>query len=93
MPKELDLNELADQFSEGFSPEQREFLARLLHDHITGLVTTLSMQVEIVSKMVARGMDITDELISLKENVSNAGSHIRGIETTIRPPYEDDQQE
>lgn len=86
MPKELNFEQFEADLEQNFSPEQREWLARLLHDHVSGLVTNISMQVEIVKKMVAREMDITEELESLKENVSVATQHIVTIEKTIRPP-------
>jgi|GEM_PF-3720129 len=85
MPKELDLDALEADFDTNFSPEQREWLAHLLHDHVSGLVATLAMQVEIVKKMLDRDMDLNDEVMSLKENMRNAAEHIKGIETVIRP--------
>jgi hypothetical protein len=85
MPKELDFEELTAELEQLMSPEQREWLAHLMHDHVSGLVSSLSMHVEIVSKMISRGMDVTEELASLKENVTNASTHIRGIERAIRP--------
>jgi signal transduction histidine kinase len=89
MPKELNLEALEADLEAGFTPEQREWLARLLHDHVSGLVTTISMQVEIVNKMHQRSMDLTDELASLKQNVSNATQHIVAIEKTVRPKQDD----
>jgi signal transduction histidine kinase len=88
MPKELNLEALEADLEAGFTMEQREWLARLLHDHVSGLVTTLSMQVEIVSKMHQRNMDLTDELASLKQNVSTATQHIVAIEKAVRPKHE-----
>ena len=85
MPKELDFDRLATDLEKGFSPEQREWIARLLHDHVSGLVTNIAMQVEIVNKMMAREMDITDELASLKAHVSDATQHIVQIERVMRP--------
>lgn len=84
MPKELNFEELEAQIEANFSHDQREFIARLLHDHVSGLVTTLAMQVEIVKKMVSRNMDIAQEVDSLKENMSNASQHIVAIEKAIR---------
>jgi hypothetical protein len=60
----------------------------MLHDHVSGLVTTMAMQVEIVNKMRSRGMDLENELASLKENVSNASKHIVAIEKAMRPKRE-----
>lgn len=89
MPKELDLDVLETELDTNFSPEQREWIARLLHDHVSGLVTALAMQVEIVKKMLERDMDLTDEVASLKDNMRNAAEHIKGIESTIRPKQPD----
>ena len=91
MPKELNLEQFEQDLSENFSPEQREWLARLLHDHVSGLVTTLSMHIEIVYKMHSRNMmdKLGDEIASLKEEVSAASKHIVGIEKTIRPKREE----
>jgi glucose-6-phosphate-specific signal transduction histidine kinase len=92
MPKELNFEEFEQELEEIFSPEQREWLARLLHDHVSGLVTNIAMQVEIVNKMFARNMDveqISNEATSLKENVSSASKHIVAIEKTIRPKKPD----
>jgi signal transduction histidine kinase len=90
MPKEINFDDFEAELEDMFSPEQREWLARLLHDHVSGLVTTMSMQVEIVNKMFARNMDLGEELASLKLNVSNASKHIVAIEKAVRPKYEDD---
>lgn len=86
MPKEINWENFEEEVSEIMSPEAREWVARLLHDHVSGLVTNLAMQVEIVRKMMARDMPIQEEMESLKENVSNASTHIKGIEKAIRPP-------
>lgn len=91
MPKELNFEQFEQDLEETFSPEQREWLARMLHDHVSGLITTLAMQVEIVSKMHARNMTdkIGDEIASLKENFSAASKHIVAIEKTVRPKREE----
>ena len=57
MPKEINFEDFEQEVGQMLTPEQREWVARLLHDHVSGLVTTISMQVEIVNKMHARGMD------------------------------------
>ncbi|NJL95132.1 MAG: hypothetical protein HC915_16140 [Anaerolineae bacterium] len=85
MPKDLDFAHFEAELAATFSPEQREWIARLLHDHVSGLVTNISMQVEIVTKMINRGMDIQEEVASLKENVKNATQHIVAIEKSMRP--------
>ena len=89
MPKELDFEAFEVELSEKFSPEQREWLARMLHDHVSGLVTNLSMQIEIVNKMIARDMDITEELASMKTNISATSQHIVQIEKAMRPKHEE----
>lgn len=89
MPKELNFEQFQQELEVTFTPEQREWIAKLLHDHVSGLVTNIVLQVEIVNKMVARNMDIMAELASLKENVSNASAHIVAIEKAMRPPHAD----
>lgn len=90
MPKEINFEDFEQEVGQMLTPEQREWVARLLHDHVSGLVTTISMQVEIVNKMHARGMDtLGAELASLKENVSSASKHIVAIEKTMRPKREE----
>lgn len=85
MPKEINFDQLESELTARFSDEQREWLARLLHDHVSGLVTNLSMQIEIVNKMLARQMDLSEEIASLKANVSAASQHIVAIEKAMRP--------
>lgn len=91
MPKEIDWGTFEDEIAEALTPQAREWVARLLHDHVSGLVTNLAMQIEIINKMMAREMPIEDEFVSLKENVSNASSHIKTIEKMIRPPRTSEQ--
>ena len=86
MPKEIDWDVLEEEIAEVLDPDQRQWLARLLHDHVSGLVTNLAMQVEIVSKMIDRDMDITEEVASLKMHVSETSQHIVSIERVVRPP-------
>jgi glucose-6-phosphate-specific signal transduction histidine kinase len=88
MPKEIQWETFEDEIAEALTPEAREWVARLLHDHVSGLITNLAMQVEIISKMMSRDMPIQDEMVSLKENVSAASNHIKTIEKMIRPPRE-----
>ena len=85
MPKEIDFEAFEEEISQVLDPDQREWVARLLHDHVSGLVTNLAMQVEIVNRMIANDMDIMDELASLKENVSITSAHIVEIERIVRP--------
>lgn len=88
MPKEIQWETFEDEIAEALTPEAREWVAHLLHDHVSGLVTNLAMQVEIIHKMMSRDMPIQEELASLKENVSAASTHIKTIEKMIRPPRE-----
>ena len=90
MPKELDLEVFEQELEQIFTPDQRMYIARLLHDHVSGLVTNLATQIEIVRKMVDRDMDYKTELASLKENVSAASKHIVGIEKAVRPKTPED---
>jgi len=87
MPKEIDFELLSDVMERGFTPQQREWLARLLHDHVSGLVTNLAMQIEIVNKMAAREMDISGELVNLKESISTTSKHIVALEKAVRPQH------
>lgn len=86
MPKEINWDIFEEEISTTLTPEAREWVARLLHDHVSGLVTNLAMQVEIINKMKAREMPTEEEFASLKENVSNASNHLKDIEKAIRPP-------
>jgi hypothetical protein len=88
MPREIDFDAFEEEVGAHFTPPQREWIARLLHDHVSGLVTTLAMQVEIINKMVSRNMDISEELASMKVNVSAAAQHIVEIEKRIKPKTE-----
>ena len=92
MPKEIDFEEFEIEVGEVLADDQREWLARVLHDHVSGLITNMSMQVEIINKMIARDMDIVGEVASLKENVSAASRHIVAIEKTVRPKVEEPEE-
>ncbi|MFP4322344.1 MAG: hypothetical protein ACLFTK_07815 [Anaerolineales bacterium] len=88
MPKDIDYDELEAILNQYFSDQQREWIARLMHDHISGLVTNLAMQIEIVKKMIEREMDmdaIAEEVAALKENISTTSAHIVQIEKSIKP--------
>ena len=84
MPREYNPEQLQQEMDELLTPESREWLASLFHDHVSNLVTNLSMQIEILNKMHQREMDLEEEIASLKTNVGNAASHIVGIEKIIR---------
>jgi signal transduction histidine kinase len=85
MPRETDFEALEEEIAEVLDPEQRRWLARLLHDHVSGLVTNLAMHIEIVNKMIANDMDITEEMAALKKNISTTSAHIVEIERIVRP--------
>ncbi len=96
MPKEVDYDELEAILNQYFNDKQREWVARLMHDHVSGLVTNLAMQIEIVKKMIDRGMDmdaIAGEVDDLKTNISNTSSHIVQIERAIMPPRPDPEDD
>ena len=76
MPRELDFEAFEHELSTAFSPEQREWLAMLLHDHVSGLISNIAIQVDIVDRMLDRDMDIREEFASLKENVRAASEHL-----------------
>jgi archaellum component FlaC len=84
MPREIDFEAFEHQLGEMLSREQLEWLAMLLHDHVSGLVGNIAIQTEVVNKMLERDMDIRDEFASLKENVGAASRHIVEIEKRIR---------
>ena len=85
MPKDVDFEALEEEIAEVLNPDQRRWLARLLHDHVSGLVTNLAMQIEIVNRMIANDMDFAAEMASLKEHVSATSAHIVEIERIVRP--------
>lgn len=85
MPKDVDFEALEEEIAEMLDPDQRRWVARLLHDHVSGLVTNLAMQIEIVNRMIANDMDFVSEMASLKENVSATSAHIVEIERLVRP--------
>jgi signal transduction histidine kinase len=89
MPKEVDFDALEEEIAEMLDYDQRQWLARLLHDHVSGLVTNLAMQIEIVNKMIERDMPIDEEMASLKENISATSAHIVEIERIVRPHSQD----
>lgn len=89
MPKELNPEEFEAEIAANLTPEAREWVARLLHDHVSGLITSLTMHVEILKKMIEREMDIEEELASLRQETSEASQHIKMIEMTIRPKADD----
>lgn len=88
MPAELNIEQLAADLDAYFTPDQRLYISRLLHDHVSNPVLALSMQVEIIKKMIARQMDITDELAHLQGHVTEIGNHVKALEITIKPPSE-----
>lgn len=88
MPNELNAEKLEKEAYLALSPWQRRWVARLLHDHVSNPVTALAMQIEIIYKMIARDMDIAEELESLKENITNISARIVDVEHAIRPPEE-----
>lgn len=84
-----DFEELEEILNLYFSPPQREWFARLMHDHISNPIATMGMQIEVIYKMINRGMDISDELEELKRNVSRTSKHIVEIEKVMRPKTDD----
>ena len=87
MPRELDFEAFEHELNTAFSPEQREWLAMLLHDHVSGLISNIAIQVDIVDRMLDRDMDIGEEFASLKENVRAASEHLVAIEMSVRRVY------
>lgn len=88
MPREIDFEAFEQQLGEMLSTEQLAWLAMLFHDHVSGLVGNVAIQVEVVNRMLEREMDIGDELASLKENVGAASRHVVEIEKCIRRAME-----
>jgi hypothetical protein len=84
MPREIDFDALEHQLGEMLSGEQLEWLAMLLHDHVSGLIGNLAIQIEVVHRMLDRDMDVREEFASLKENVGAAARHIVEIEKRVR---------
>lgn len=91
MPKELDPERFAAEIAEVLSDDQREWLARMLHDYVSGSVANIAMHVEIVKKMVDRDMAIKDEVASLKSDVSAITQQIVMIEKIVRPKHDDEE--
>lgn len=84
MRADFDFEELERELDTIMTKEQRDWLAMLLHDHVSGLVANIGLQVEVIHRMMARDMDISEEFASLKENVRTASKHIAAIEMSVR---------
>jgi hypothetical protein len=84
LPKEIDFDKFEEEIGTILSQEQREWLAMLLHDHVSGVVANLALHVELIDRMLDRDMDIRDEFTSLKEGVRVGTRHIAAIEKSVR---------
>jgi hypothetical protein len=80
MAETLDYENLVAQFREYLDPETAHKMERLIHTHIGGPMTTLSMQVQITEMVLKRKPEgLGEEITKLKENMSFAAENIRTI--------------
>jgi hypothetical protein len=86
MPRKIDFAEFEQEVGTVLSAEQREWLARVLHDYVSGPVSTIVMHVELIDRMLEREADIRDEFASLKKNVGAAAKQVAAIEASLRTP-------
>jgi len=84
MPLEMDFAEFQQEVGAMLSPEQREWLARLLHDHVNGPISSVVMHFELIDRMMEQGMDIRDEMALLKASLRSTANHLGEIQMSIR---------
>ncbi len=90
MAKTFDPDELRRQINEYLSPEARRWLADLLHDHLGGRVTNLSLQAEIVLKAWERRPDMAlTEMQDLKKRLDEASAFLVELVRTVTPSSEE----
>lgn len=89
MAKTLDLDELIQQIEEYLPPESRLWLADLLHDHLGGRITNLSLQAEIVLRAWEPRPDMAlEEMRALKSSLDDVSAFLVNMVRAVTPSSE-----
>ena len=87
MAKSIDPEELQEQIAEHLSPEARRWLADLLHDHLGGRITNLSLQSQIVLRAWDRNPDMAhSEMQDLKARMDEVSAFLVQLVRLVTPP-------
>jgi signal transduction histidine kinase len=87
MAKTLDPGELQRELNEYLSTDGRRWLADLLHDHLGGRVTNLSLQAEIVLRAWEKRPDMAlTEMQDLKKRLDEVSGFLVGLVRAVTPP-------
>jgi len=90
MAQVVDPQELEAEIAEHLSPEARMWLADLLHDHLGGRITNLSLQAEIVLKAWDRNLEMAHtEMQDLRQKLDEVSAFLVALVRTVTPPKED----
>ncbi len=90
MAASFDSDELARQIEAYLPDEARRWLADLLHDHLGGRITNLSLQAEIVLKAWERNPEMAlSEMQDLKSRLDEVSAFLVDLVRTVTPPAED----
>lgn len=86
MAQPLEPEELERQIAEHLSPEGRQWLADLLHDHLGGRITNLSLQAEIVLRAWERNPEMAhEEMQALKTHLDDASAFLVNLVRSVTP--------
>ncbi|GAB4527269.1 MAG: hypothetical protein Kow0063_02350 [Anaerolineae bacterium] len=86
MAEALDPEVLQQQVDEYLSPAARRWLADLLHDHLGGRITNLSLQAEIVLRAWERKPEMAyTEMQDLKRRLDEASAFLVALVRAVTP--------
>lgn len=90
MAEALDPEILRQQVDEHLSPTARRWLADLLHDHLGGRITNLSLQAEIVLRAWERKPAMAyAEMQDLKKRLDEASAFLVELVRTVTPSHDE----
>ncbi|MBN1967131.1 MAG: histidine kinase dimerization/phosphoacceptor domain-containing protein [Anaerolineae bacterium] len=90
MAESLTPEALRAEIEAHLSPEARRWLADLLHDHLGGRITNLSLQAEIVLRAWDAAPDMArSEMEELRERLKTASVFLVDLVRTVTPPADD----
>ena len=84
MLTDFDYAQLENELATVLTADQRQWLAILLHDHVSGLFSTIALHTELLHRMLARDADITEEFALFRQDVRAAADHIHALQESLR---------
>jgi len=89
MAKELDQHDLEQQIEAHLGLDARQWLADLLHDHVSHHITNSSLQAEIVLRAWEKRPEMAlAEMQDLKAKLDAASTFLVNLVRTVTPPAE-----